>query len=138
MVSCTNEQLGNTIAQFSDKDIVLVDMNTSQAAKSICHEIIYLIEPSVIKLNRMMLMNPRSLSDLKDKKVVLNQSLLTNKDMLEFQAEAKLKIFYNMPPLDEREKDISGLDPFLLKLGFERQAEGENTKKNRILGLFGK
>ncbi len=138
MVSCTNEQLGNTVAKFSDKDVILIDMNTSQAAKSICHEIIYLIEPSVIKLNRMMMVNPRALANLKNNKVVLNQSLLTNRDMLEFQAEAGIKIFYNMPPLDEREKDISGLDPFLLKLGFERQAGGENEKKNRILGLFGK
>ncbi len=138
MVSCTSEQLGNTVAKFADKDIILVDMNTSQSAKSICHEVIYLIEPSVIKLNRMMMVNPRALANLKNSKVVLKQSLLSNRDMIEFQSEAGIKIFYNMPPLDERERDISALDPFLLKLGFERQAGGENEKKNRILGLFGR
>lgn len=137
MVSCTNDQVGNTIARFSDRDIVLVDINNSTAAQAICHEIIYLLEPSMIKLNKLMTVNPRAMSSLKNKRVVLNQSLLSPKDVLEFQAEAGIKVFYNMPPLDEREKDIDAMDPFLMKLGFDRQINGENTKKNKLLGFFG-
>ena len=40
-------------------------------------------------------------------------------------------------PLDEREKEIDAMDPFLMKLGFDRQINGENTKKNKLLGFFG-
>ena len=55
------------------------------------------------------------------KKVILNQSLLTNKDVLDFEYEARTKVFFNMPPLDEREKHIQILNVFLVKLGFTRQ-----------------
>lgn len=137
MVSCTNDQVGNTVAKFSDRDIVLVDINNSVSAQAICHEVIYLLEPSMLKLNKLMATNPRAMSGLKNKRVVLNQSLLSPKDVLEFQAEAGIKIFYNMPPLDEREKEIDAMDPFLMKLGFDRQINGENTKKNKLLGFFG-
>lgn len=137
MVSCTEEQVGNTIARFNEKDIVIVDLNNSTEAEAICHEVIYLLEPSTIKLNKLISRNPRVMTSLKNKKVVLNQSVLSSKDVLEFQAEAGIKVFYNMPALDEREKDITALDPFLVRLGFERQANGENTKKNKILGFFG-
>lgn len=137
MVSCTNDQVGNTVAKFSDRDIVLIDINNSVSAQAICHEIIYLLEPSMIKLNKLMAINPRAMSGLKNKRVVLNQSLLSPKDVLEFQAEAGIKVFYNMPPLDEREKEIDAMDPFLMKLGFDRQINGENTKKNKLLGFFG-
>ncbi len=136
MESTSNDQLGNTIAKYSDRDIILVDMNNSNAAQAICHEVIYLLEPSMIKLNKLMLSNPRALASYKDKKVVLNQSVLSSKDVLDFEYESRIKVFYNMPPLDERAKDIQGMDPFLLKLGFERQSNGENTKKNKLLGLF--
>ena len=32
------------------------------------------------------------------------------KDVLDFEYESRLKIFYNMPPLDEREKEIMAID----------------------------
>lgn len=137
MVSCEETDLGNTIARFNDRDVILVDMNNSASAKSVCREVIYLLEPSMIKLNKLMMTNSRVLSTLKNQKVVLNQSLLSSKDVLDFQAEAGIKIFYNMPALDEREKDINAMDPFLVKLGFDRQANGENTKKNKLLGFLG-
>ena len=71
------------------------------------------------------------------KKVILNQSLLSSKDVLDFEYESKLKIFYNMPPLDEREKEIMALNRFLVRLGFDRQQIGEEEEKKRsILGLF--
>ena len=67
-----------------------------------------------------MVLNATALQGLKDKKIILNQSLLSSKDVLDFEYEAKLKIYYNLPPLDEREKNISALKTFLVKLGFEK------------------
>ena len=56
--------------------------------------------------------------NLKDKKIILNQSLLNPKDVLDFEYEARAKIFYNMPPLDDREKNSMALIAFLIKMGF--------------------
>ena len=36
--------------------------------------------------------------------------------------ESKLKVFYNMPPLDEREKKNKMMNDFLVRLGFDLQA----------------
>ena len=65
-----------------------------------------------------MMITPQALKTIKDKKVILNQSLLSSKDVLDFEYESKLKIFYNMPPLDEREQNNEILRDFLSKLGF--------------------
>ena len=120
LVSANTGTFLNELNKYSNADIILVDVNNNAQAISRCDEIIYLIEPSMIKLNKLMMTMPQTLKDLKDKKIILNQSLLSSKDVLDFEYEAKLKIYYNLPPLDEREKNISALKTFLVKLGFEK------------------
>ena len=136
MISTNTQDLGNTLAKYNGNDVILVDMNSSPVAEGMCQEVLYLLEPSTIKLNKLMLSNRKIFSELKGKHLILNQSLLKPKDVLDFEYEAKTKVFYNMPPLDEREKDIAAMDPFLMKMGFEKQSSGENVKKNKLLGLF--
>jgi hypothetical protein len=137
LISSTSNEVGGLLAKYSSSDIILVDVNESAVAESLVHTVIYLIEPSVIKLNRMMMLGPKVLKNLQGKKVILNQSLLSSKDVLDFEYESGLKIFYNMPPLDEREKEIMALNRFLVRLGFDRQKIGEEEEKKRsILGLF--
>ena len=136
--SADEGSVSSVINNHRDKEVLLVDVNDSKTALSQCTDVIYLIEPSVIKLNRLMLTNPHILSSLAGKKVVLNQSLLSSKDVLDFEYESRINIFYNMPALNEREKEVPVVDSFLLKLGFERQGNSANNqKKNSILGLFG-
>lgn len=137
MISVVNTEIGNTITKYNDSDIILVDVNTSDSAMSLCSDILYLVEPSMIKLNKLMTINPKAFKPLKNKKVLLNKSLVKPKDVLDFEYEAKVKIFYNLPPLDERELDIPVLNAFLIKLGFELEQSEEQIKKNKILGLFG-
>ncbi len=137
LISSTSSEVGGLLAKYSSSDIILVDVNESAVAESLVHTVVYLIEPSIIKLNRMMMLGPKVLKNLEGKKVILNQSLLSSKDVLDFEYESKLKIFYNMPPLDEREKEIMALNRFLVRLGFDRQQIGEEEEKKRsILGLF--
>lgn len=121
MISITSGQLGAEIAKHNKKDVILVDINNSVEAEYLVQEVIYLVEPSVIKLNKLTMIDPRIFQKYKDKKVVLNQSLLNNKDVLDFEYESRLKIFYNMPPLNERDKSIPVLNSFLKKLGFDKQ-----------------
>lgn len=134
LVSLTSNALGKFIAENNDKEVILVDVKNNPLALGMVHDIIYLVEPSIIKLNKLMNFNRRIFKDLDGKKVILNQSLLSKKDVLELQYEAKTKFFFNMPPLNEREDDIAILDTFLFKLGFVRQQAGEQTKKK--WGLF--
>jgi len=137
LISVSENEVGTAVARNNDKDVVIIDINDSKQAESLCQEIIYLIEPSIIKLNKLMMVDRNALNALKDKKIVLNQSLLGKKDVLDFEYESKRKVFYNMPPLDEREKDIFALNAFLVRLGFTRQQTSEEqTKKNKLFGIF--
>lgn len=138
LISTTSAEIGNVVARYTDKDVILIDINDSVQAEQICNEVIYLVEPSIIKLNKLMFLNRNSFKNLKDKKVILNQSILSSKDVLDFEYEAGVKVFYNMPPLDEREKSIHSLNSFLCRLGFIKQENGDQEKKNKLLGLFGK
>lgn len=108
------------IIKNGNKEIILVDTNDDGHALELCTDVIYLLEPSVIKLNKMMMIHPDMLGKLKNEKVVLNQSLLTHRDVLDFERESGLKIYYNMPPLDERCSNSKDLDAFLMSLGFNR------------------
>ena len=64
----------------------------------------------------------------------MNKSLLTNKDITDFEYEAKAKVFYNMPPLDERKKNPI-FDDFLSRLGLIQSKE-EKKETGKIFGLF--
>ena len=133
MFSKNANELGNFINQNMDKDAILVDLNDAKNVDSLCSDIIYLVEPSIIKLNKYMLLNPKGLTPYKGKKIVINQSLLNQKDILDFEYESRSKVFFNMPPLDEREKNIYIVNVFLSKLGFELQEDKEEEKKKKRL-----
>lgn len=136
MISTTNADVGNVIAQNIDANVILIDINTSPNAESLCQEIIYLVESSIIKLNSLLMVDNRAFDRLKDKKVVLNQSILEARDVADFEYESGVKVFFNMPPLDERQKNIDILNVFLVKLGFTMQQTEEMTKRRRSTGLF--
>ncbi len=122
LISAISGSVMQEVANLTQSDVILIDINNSVQAESLCNEIIYLIEPTTIKLNKLMMVTPQTLKKLKGKKVILNQSLLGSKDVLDFEYESKLKIFYNMPPLDDREKRNKMLNDFLIRLGFDLQA----------------
>lgn len=136
LTSASDATLNGVINKNTGCDVILIDINDSATAESLCHDVVYLIEPSIIKLNKFMMVNIKMLDRLKNKMVILNQSMLSSKDVLDFEYESKLKIFFNMPPLDERQTEIHVLNAFLTRLGFERQKTEEMEKKNKILGLF--
>ena len=121
LVSSTSVEIGNTVAKYSNCEVILIDVNTSSAALELCHDVIYLIEPSIIKLNRVMMINAKSFKDLASKNLVLNKSLLNNKDVMDFEYESRLKVMFNMPPLNDRDKNIPEVNELLKKMGFDRQ-----------------
>lgn len=134
MISVTEDQLRNTIAKYAGASVILVDLNDCRD-DSCCGDVLYLIEPTVIKLNKLMRKNRNIFSKLSEKKIVLNKSLLTNKDITDFEYEAKAKVFYNMPPLDERKKNPV-VEDFLSRLGILEKKEDKKEANNKIFGLF--
>jgi len=121
MVSTITSEVGMVINKYKEKNVMLIDINNSVVAEGFCHEVLYLIEPSVIKLEKLMALNATALYGLKNKKIILNQSLLTSSDIANFEYEAKIKVFYNLIPLNERDKKLSELNKMLVKLGFSKQ-----------------
>ena len=133
MISVRQNVVKNTITKFSNVSIILVDLN-SYTDDSFCSDVIYLLEPSTIKLNRLIRRNRNIFSKLMNKKVVLNQSLLLNNDVFDFESEAGIRVFYNMPPLDERKRN-SIIHDFLTKLGLFNN-RNNNSNSSKIFGLF--
>lgn len=135
MISTTRDQLSTILLKAKDIDIILVDVNESKT-EELCDDVLYLIEPSSLKLNKLIRKNRNIFRELSGKKIILNKSLLDSRDVLDFEGEARTNIFYNMPPLNDRSHN-KVLDSFLAKLGFTRQKSSEaSNEKGKILGLF--
>ena len=133
MVSVKSSDIKNSLSKFSNANIILVDLNTC-TDDSFCNDIVYLLEPSTIRLNKLIRRNKVIFSKLANKKVVLNNSMLLNNDVFDFEGEAGIKVFYNLPPLDERKKNAI-LGDFLTKLGLLGN-NNTNNNSNKIFGLF--
>ena len=132
MISITDEELMSEIVKHNDASIILIDLNDSDN-DGVCSDTLYLIEPSSIKLNKLMRRNRRIFEELKGKKIILNQSLLSSNDIMDFEYEGRTKVFYNIPPLNDRERN-SVLHDFLAKMGLV--AKTEEKEEGKIFGLF--
>lgn len=140
MYSINAMELGNNLSKFSSSDVILVDMNNSPAAEGVIKDVLYLVEPSKIKLNKLLARNPKAFDKYKGKKIVLNKSLLSSHDVLDFEYETNSKTFYNLPPLYDQENKNATLDALLSKMGFVNQISqnGEVTSnQGQKKGLFG-
>ena len=128
------EGLSELTAKYPDIQIYLVDLNKSRK-DYLCTDTLFLIEPSTIKLNKVMLINPKVFSELIDKNVVLNKSLLDEKDISNFEVETGIKIFYNIPPLNDKKDNSSVILPLLAKMGYIALSndEEEVPKKSSFL-----
>ncbi len=100
MVSIENDKIQEAI-ENSREEIIFVDLNGFDD-DSFCTDVIYLVEPSTIKLNKLMVDNKDIFKDLKNKKVVLNKSLLSKNDIRTLASEAGMDFFYNIEPLNDR------------------------------------
>ena len=134
MISASASEVRNLLTMSTQASVILVDLNSNNI--EMCTDIIYLIEPSIIKLNTLMRKNKNIIINLKDKKVILNKSLLTQKEVNEFEVESGLKILYNMPPLNDRKRNEAIIE-LLKRINLIKDNSGMSTA-NRIFGLFRK
>ncbi len=130
--SITESELDNYLKRNSDAEVILIDVPNDEI-ESYCHDVIYLIEPGIIQLNRLIRDDNRIFDKLKDKKIILNKSVLTANDVSDFERESGSKVFYNIPPIDDKQDNIKAITDFLLALGFTRFNDDED--KGRF-GIF--
>lgn len=123
MVSCNESELSNCILQYRNANVILVDLNNCDIshAHSLCKEVIYLMESSVIMINRMVMLDNKCFEKLIQQNVVLNRSLLNDQDVRRLQQESGLEFYYTLPPMDDRADNSAVFYPFLEKLGLYRK-----------------
>jgi len=116
-------------------NVILVDVN-EVADENLCSEMIYLIEPSTLMLNKMIRRDRNVLDKIKGKKVILNKSLLEPNDVRKFESEARCAIFHNIPPLDDKKERHRVLDEFLNKMGFDKNKPvGDGNRSAKLFGI---
>ena len=138
-LSIKEDALEDTINKYSSINTFIIDLDRTNK-EHICTDVLYLIEPSTIKLNKLSLINPKIFGELKGKNIILNKSLLNNSDIANFEVESDLKVFYNMPPLNDKEDVSKYILPLLEKLGYIKVQEEtqEETPKKSIFSIFKK
>ena len=72
------------------------------------------------QLNKLIRKDNMIFEELKGKKIVLNRSILSEKDVSEFEKESGSKVFYNLPYLDDKLDNQPIINAFLSALGFSR------------------
>lgn len=133
--SISSKELSSIIKNPANNyQIILIDINDSSEEEN-CTEMLYLIEPSTLMLNKMIRRDRNILTKIKGKKIVLNCSLLDDSDIRRFESEARCSVFHNIPPLDAKKDRHRALDELLFKLGFDKNKPANQS--NRGARLFG-
>lgn len=125
MISVNAKDIGDTILKYKDVNVILIDLNDLDDANcnNICTDVLYLVEPSLTKINKLVILNKDVFTKISDEKVVLNLSFFNDKDVKEFEFEAGIKVFYNLPPLNDRVDNTQLLMPLFVKLGLFRKSQ---------------
>ena len=124
--------INNPINNFN---VILIDINDS-AEEANCSEMLYLIEPSTLRLNKMIRKDRAILNKIRGLKIILNKSLLDISDIRDFESEAGCSVFHNVPPLDDKKDKHRVLDELLNKLGFDRnRPASEGNKAAKLFGI---
>ncbi len=114
LVSINKAEFLPELSRSGGFDLVIIDMNDLD--ESSVNEIYYLIEPSIIKINKIARRDKEVFNKLKDKKVVINKSMISNDDIAEFAGESGLKIFSAIRPFNDRSNEAV-LTNFLNRIG---------------------
>ena len=118
MVSCRNVEFNNMLLKYKDANVILVDLNDLDVTLSnLCSDIIYLMESSTLMINKAVMLDNKCFSKISDKKVILNRSVLSDKDIKQLEFETGFKFFGVLPTLNDREDNSANLLSLLAKLG---------------------
>ncbi|MDD4706045.1 MAG: hypothetical protein PHS24_02370 [Bacilli bacterium] len=126
---CTSiDDLKLKFKEYANIDVIVIDLNSFDAY-DYCDEILYLIDPGLIKLNKLIKKDNNIYLKVKNGKIILNRSAIKEEEIPTIEYETKFKVFYNMPNFNDRKERIQIIDILLYKLGFNKQ--------NPNTGIFG-
>jgi len=115
LVSVETKNVRTELEKQKNRDIILLDLN-SYSETNVCTDILYLIEPTTIKLNKMVMLDRTIFDKLRGKKIILNKSLLSKGDISNLEFETNSKTYYNIPPLDDKKDNSEYIRPLIEKL----------------------
>ena len=135
--SCTSkEDVLKKVKEHQDVDAVIVDLN--EFDKDIfCTDIIYLIEPGVIKIGKLTSRNGKIFQDLSGEKLVLNRTNMDNSDISEFEVETNTKIFSTVNNFRDNLDRVQSVDKLLCKLGYTKCGDNlDSVNKKSFFDKF--
>ena len=102
-------------------DAIIIDLNEFEDKNKICTDIIYLLEPGIIRISKFIKNINKYKDELNDMKIVLNRSALKDEEINYFEQETGLNIYYNLTNFDDKKDRLLSIDRLLIKLGFDKQ-----------------
>jgi hypothetical protein len=136
LYSCVSRQdVLIKIKEHKDIDVVIVDLNNVDY-KEFCTDVIYLIEPGIIKLTKLIKGNGKIFEELDGQKIILNRTNMDEKQVSEFEVESKTKVFSVVSNFRDNLERVISVDKLLSKLGYTKCFENEKNVKK--FSLFGK
>ena len=133
LTSIASNELANFIDNRQDLEVIVVDMSDVEP-NHFYTDVICLIEPGIIPLNKMIRQDDMILTKVKENKLVLNKSVLNQRQVEDFERESHTKIFFNIPYIDDKDTENKDIINFLATLGFTRFDTSE--KKSKGFSLF--
>lgn len=127
LFSTSIEDLKMKLSSMKDIEVIIIDLNDIDG-KDVCDEILYLVDPGIIKLNKLLKNGSNVYEKLQKGKVVLNRSALLQEEVNNFEYETKLKVFHNVPNINDRKDNNQSINALLINLGLKKHSGG---------GLFG-
>lgn len=127
LFSTSIEDLKMKLSSMKDIEVIIIDLNDIDG-KDVCDEILYLVDPGIIKLNKLLKNGSNVYEKLQKGKVVLNRSALLQEEVNNFEYETKLKVFHNVPNINDRKDNNQSINALLTNLGLKKHSGG---------GLFG-
>lgn len=120
LYSCTSkDDVLRKIKEHKDVDSVIVDLNTRDY-KEFCTDVVYLIEPGIIKLTKLIKRNGKVFEELSGEKIVLNRTNMDDKAKAEFEVESKIKVFSVVSNFRDNLERVISVDRLLDKLGYRK------------------
>lgn len=137
MVSTTSMDLPKELMKRRDYNIIIIDLN-NYSDPDICNNVLCLVEPSILKLNKMIKRDRRIFEKYTNDKIVLNQSYISDSELADFEYEAKCKVYANIPSLNDRDNYHEEINNLLGKLGFTKQVKSESKEstKDKLFNIF--
>lgn len=129
-VSIQESELDSCLNNYSTRyDYVFVDLNQTQN-DSTCDLVLYLVEPTKIKINKLIVQNRNIFNELKGKYVVLNKSMLSDNEKGIFSQEANLPFYASVGPFNDR-AETNAIDELINRIEVEKSNSVNSSVPNQ-------